>query len=117
MAYNDDRRGDRRGGGKPPPTSGISPTEAKDLRERLSALSSRVDSLEKFLKEHFAEKNQWNSTVREWVGKQVVVELLVGGSLMGELLWLDRYTICVSVSGVTKIVHKAAIVLIYRADA
>jgi hypothetical protein len=115
MGYDDrDRRG---GGGKPPPSPGISPAEARDLRAALSALSSRVDSVEKFLKEHFDERNQWNSTVREWAGQKVIVELSQADKrIEGELLWLDRYTICVKEGDRPKVIHKAAIALIYLAD-
>lgn len=115
MGHFEDNRGDRRGGGKPPPSPGISPAEAKDLRAQMSALSSRVEKLDKFVKEYFDERNQWNSTVREWVGQRVVVELVQSDrKVEGELLWLDRYTICVK-DGRTKVIHKAAIALIYLA--
>ena len=114
---NDDQRGYRGGGGKPPRTSGISPAEEKDLRALVSALSSRLERTEKFLKEHFDEKNQWNSTVRGWEGKEVVVELMqVGREVRGKLLWLDRYTVCVQEGPKPKVIHKAAIALIYLAD-
>jgi sRNA-binding regulator protein Hfq len=114
MGHNDERWGRRDGGGKPPPTSGISPAEARDLRAQVSALSSKVEKLEKFVKEQYDEKNQWNSTVREWVGKRVVVELSRGDKVEGDLLWLDRYTICVR-DAQTKVIHKAAIAMVYRA--
>lgn len=114
MGNFDDRRSG--GGGKASPSAGISPAEARELREQVSALSSRVDRLEKFLREHFDEKNQWNSTVREWVGQEVVVELVPERNVEGTLLWLDRYTICLTIAGKTKVVHKAAIALIYLAD-
>lgn len=117
MGHNDDRWGNRGGGGgKPTPPAGISPAEARDLRAQVSALSSRLDRVEKFLKEHFDEKNQWNSTVRDWVGKNVVVELIqTDRKVAGKLLWLDRYTICVEAGSRALVIHKAAIAIIYLA--
>lgn len=127
MGHND-RLGER-GGGKPPASPGISPAEARELTAQVSALSFRLEKVERFLRDHFDEKNQWSATVRDWVGKKVVVELTQRGSLLvGELLWLDRYTICVKSSGSGRdplaaaeqpkpmVVHKAAIALIYLAD-
>ena len=129
MGNNDERWGDRRGGAsKPQQTPGISPTEARDLRAQVSALSSRVEKLEKFLKEHFDEKNQWNSMVREWTGKKVAVEFISAQHrVIGDLLWLDRYTICVNAimstdpfSSQTErkimVIHKAAVALIYLVE-
>lgn len=117
MGNNDDWGNNRgRGGGKPQAPAGISSVEAEALRAQVSALSFRLEKVEKFLREHFDEKNQWNSLVRDWVGKKVVVELIqIGREIQGELLWLDRYTICVEDMGRSKVIHKAAIALIYLA--
>lgn len=70
----------------------------------------RIEALETTLQDHFAERNQWNSTVRGWIGKEVVVRLADGYRLTGFLRWIDRYTMCVDVKldGDT-IVHKGAI--------
>lgn len=47
------------------------------------------------MQEHYSEKNQWNSLVREWVGSVVAVCLEKDHTLEGKLLWVDRYTLCV----------------------
>lgn len=107
------------GGSKPQPASGISATEAQQLR-------SRIDQLEKQVREHLAEKNQWNSMVRGWVGTRVAVLLVTEDEVIGELLWVDRYTLCLKVAiqkddqpeaaPVIKpvIVHKGAIALMHQ---
>ncbi len=78
----------RNGGSNKPPVSGISQDEYRRL-------IARLDKVEHQLREHFAEKNQWNSLAREWVGSVVVVALAADHNLEGKLLWIDRYTICV----------------------
>ena len=104
----DERRRPQQGGGsKPPPVPGISHAEAAQLR-------SRIDKLEKVIAEHFAEKNQWNSLIREWVGSVVHIELMHGESITGELMWVDRYTMCLTEAGRPAIVHKGAIAVIRR---
>lgn len=78
------------------------------------------------VREHLSEKNQWNSMVRDWVGTRVAVLLLTEDEVVGELLWVDRYTMCLKVA-ITKddqpeaapvlkpvIVHKAAIALVHQ---
>jgi sRNA-binding regulator protein Hfq len=93
---------------KPNPQAGI--RSAPDLREFIE----RFDALEKIVRENFDEKNQWNSKVREWIGKAVVVRLTTSAAVQGVLQWMDRYTICVqeeTFPDVT-IVHKGAVATI-----
>ncbi len=95
---------------KPPGPPAISVAEAKQLREK-------VEALERLVREHFDEKNQWNSAVREWIGRGVKITLLIQASdpsheVRGKLLWVDRYTMCVEVAREPVIVHKAAIATI-----
>ena len=107
---NQDR--DRRGSqSKPPAPPGISASEAR-LNERMAALEKQV-------RDQFDEKNHWNSMVREWIGKQVLVSLLAeaaheDGKVEGTLLWVDRYTLCVRCGrkGHPVIIHKAAVATI-----
>jgi len=87
---------------KPAFLPGISPGELQQLR-------SRVDKLEKFIQEQLAEKNQWNPVLRRWVGSKIVVSLTSGSIITGELLWVDRYTLCLRDEGSELIVHKGAI--------
>jgi hypothetical protein len=88
---------------------------AATLQETLD----RLEAVERKLKEYFDEKNQWNSMLREWIGKPILVTLLLSptsgdSSILGKLLWIDRYTICVEEEedGSPSIIHKAAIAVI-----
>ena len=91
---------------KPPASPAISVADAR-------ALIKRVEDLEKLVKEHFDEKNQWNSLVREWFGKQVRIQLTQGGFVEGILRWVDRYTLCVdTLHEGTCVVHKGAVAVI-----
>lgn len=93
--------------GKPSGSTGISPADPK-------LLFPRVEALEKFVKEYFDEKNQWNSLVRTWVGSQVKVRLLDGETVLGVLRWIDRYTLCVEIDGEPAVIHKAALAIIQQ---
>lgn len=91
---------------KPPGQAGISGATTNDQ------LKSRVEVLEKFIKEYFDEKNQWNSMLRDWVGTEVHVRFISGDPFFGTLRWVDRYTLCVDDDGHPTIIHKAAIATI-----
>lgn len=110
----------RRPHGKPPATSGISPNEAAQLR-------SRIEELEKLVREQLSERNQWNSLVRGWVGTKVRIYLSTGFALLGDLCWTDRYTMCLKGDFVdedgnigneikTLVVHKGAIVFMHQEE-
>ncbi len=88
MGENGSRTHPRGAGSNKPTSSGISQDEVRQLR-------SRLERVERILKEHYAEKNQWNSLVREWVGSPVVVWFDKDHNLEGKLLWVDRYTLCI----------------------
>lgn len=91
---------------KPQPTSGISPPDTKSL-------TLRIETLEKFIRDQFDEKNQWNSLVRGWVDKKVKIRLMDGEWFKGSLRWVDRYTICLEDDDkVPAVIHKAAIAII-----
>jgi sRNA-binding regulator protein Hfq len=92
---------------KPRGSSGISPTDPRDVIRRLEVL-------EKFVKEYFDEKNQWNSLVREWIGTSVRIRLVDGEWVDGVLRWVDRYTLCCedTKTGQPAIIHKAAIAVL-----
>lgn len=94
---------------KPAHQSGIRPPDLQEFTQRL-------DILEKLVKDNLDEKNQWNSKVREWIEKTVMVQLVSSLEVFGVLKWVDRYTICLQEkerSDVT-IVHKGAIAIIRR---
>lgn len=77
-------------------------------------LATRVANIEKFLKEQFDERNQWNAQLREWIGEQIRIRLLQGEPVQGKLVWVDRYTLCVEVMNEIEIVHKGAIATIKK---
>lgn len=90
---------------KAPSSSAISGSPAE--------LLLRVKKLEDHLAEHFNEKNQWNSEVRQWVGKRIRIYLIFSADpIVGLLRWMDRYTICVEDEVGTAIVHKGAVALL-----
>ncbi len=101
----------QQGGQRTQPSPGISPAEVKQLR-------AEIDGLKKLVQEHLAEKNQWNSIVRNWQGKHINVCLISGTGFIGKLLWMDRYTLCIetNVENETKpvIIHKAAVSHLYQ---
>lgn len=95
--------------GKPAHQSGIRPPDLQELTQRL-------ENLEKLVRDNLDEKNQWNSKVREWIEKAVMVQLVDSLEVFGILKWVDRYTLCLQEkerSDVT-IVHKGAIAIIRR---
>ena len=98
-------------GGKPHGAPGISQADLQQLR-------ARVDAVQKQVQEHLAEKNQWSATVRGWQGSQISVSLLDSTKVVGKLLWIDRYTLCVETNlpGTLQpvIIHKAAISLLHQ---
>ncbi len=108
---------------KPNPPSGISPAEAQRLR-------SQVEELEKLVREQLDERNQWNNLARKWVGHVVRAVVSTGQVVVGKLLWLDRYTLCIEgsysenvVDGKKTqwpsrevIVHKGQLVMIHQED-
>lgn len=101
---------ERHRGGPPPSKPQHSPAISA---AELQSLRQRIDGLEKQLKDQFDEKNQWNSEVRQWIGKSVTIHLVSDTQLVGFLRWMDRYTLCVDEAkfGVC-IVHKGAVALI-----
>lgn len=105
-----DSQGTQRRDGKFPAVSGITNTDAQQLK-------SRVDRLEKQVQEYLAEKNQWSATVRGWIAKVVSITLLTGSSVEGELVWVDRYTLGIKELGASAptVVHKGAVAIIRQA--
>lgn len=95
--------------GKPNTQSGI---RAPDLQE----LTQRIEALEKLVRDNLDEKNQWNSKVREWLEKRVVVRLVSSSDIFGILKWVDRYTLCLQEKELPEvtIVHKGAIATINK---
>lgn len=79
-------------------------------------LTKRVETLEKLVRDHFDEKNNWNSEVRGWIGKRIHIRLIDGSETEGVLRWMDRYTLCVDLGKVapqgSTIVHKGAIAML-----
>ena len=89
-------------------------TQASTGISQTDQLSQRIDKLESLVREHLDEKNQWNSLVRSWVGKEVQIALLLPDTfVIGVLRWVDRYTMCIDErSGRPVIVHKGAVAMI-----
>ncbi len=106
-----DRRPPQQGGySKPPQAPVISAAEVAQLR-------SEVTRLKKLVEEHLAEKNQWSTEVRSWIGSQVLIELDGGLESKGILLWVDRYTMAMEeTDGHKRIIHKKAIIRLAQLD-
>ncbi len=106
-----------------PPGQGHNKQDLSGISADLAQLRTRVDRAEKLVQEHLAEKNQWNSEVRTWVGKKINILLTSLVAIKGELRWVDRYTMCVygiietpeleTTSTRTIIVHKGAVSLMF----
>lgn len=90
---------------KPAQSSGIRPPDYQ-------ALTKRIEDLEKLVKAQFDEKNQWNSQVRDWIGKDVAIQLIDTTTVKGTLRWMDRYTVCIDELKGVAIVHKGSIAVI-----
>ena len=93
--------------GKHPPQSGIRPADLLEVTQRLEVV-------EKLIKNNLDERNQWNSKVREWLEKSIVIQLMDSSKVVGVLKWVDRYTLCLQEDGQSDstIVHKGAIAVI-----
>lgn len=98
---------------KPPPTR--KPQSAQGISGSTPDLATRVANIEQFIKEQFDERNQWNTTLRGWVGRTILIRLVDGHVLEGLLNWVDRYTLCVGLEPDVEIVHKGAIATIKKA--
>jgi len=94
MGNHDDRRGSNR---SIPPA--ISPSQAGELSRMVhEARGKSLDNEKRIqaLEATVNDKSQWNNTVREWIGKQVLVYLVTGDNVRGVLRSLDRYTLQVA---------------------
>lgn len=110
----------RRPPGKSNGGPGISSGEVDQLRRR-------IEELEKLVREQLSERNQWNALVRGWIGTKVRIYLSTGFAVSGELLWTDRYTMCLKGDFIdeneelgdemkTLVVHKGAIVFMHQEE-
>lgn len=97
---------------QPPPSKPI--TQAGIRPPDLEEFTQRFNKLDQLVRDAFDERNQWNSKVREWLGKQIKIRLMDSCEIIGVLQWVDRYTICVQEVDVTDvtIVHKGAVATI-----
>lgn len=89
----------------------IGPGAISPVQAELNKLKSQVASLTKafeMLAAQVDEGNHWNKVVRRWLGQGVEVKLSNGDLIVGELLWVDKYTICVRDKDVEDevIIHK-----------
>jgi len=94
MGNHDDRRGSNR---SIPPA--ISPSQAGELSRMVhEARGKSLDNEKRIqaLEATVNDKSQWNNTVREWIGKQVLVYFVTGDNVRGVLRSLDRYTLQVA---------------------
>lgn len=98
---------------KPPPRS--KPQSPQGISVSAQDLATRVANIEQFLKDQFDERNQWNATLRTWVGRTIKIRLVDGHILEGLLNWVDRYTLCVGQEPDVEIVHKGAVATIKKA--
>ncbi len=65
------------------------------LKNQVGRLETKVEELNHVLK----NEDNWNSVVTGWIGKKVLINLTNGGSIVGPLLWIDRYTLSVKPTG------------------
>lgn len=79
----------------------------QSLKDRFTQLERDVRSLKDLLNVH----DNWNSTIRKWVGKVITVCDRSGQEESGILKWSDRYNLAVELtsSGRTRVYTKGGI--------
>ena len=68
------------------------------LEDRIVTLEKRARTTDKEisdLKDLLNVHENWNSEIKKMYGKRVKVESVSGKMYIGELIWTDRYCICV----------------------
>jgi hypothetical protein len=75
------------------------------LKNRLTRNEKDVRSLKDVLNVH----DNWASTTRDWIGKDIKVFSRNQNVGDGKLLWVDRYNMAVAVDGTTRIYNKGAV--------
>ena len=110
-----------------PPRDDHKSQPSSEISRDIIQLRSRIEQLEKTLQASVNEKNQWSSEIRNWVGKSISISMISGALLLGELRWVDRYTLCLRgtvpaddgplATTKTIVVHKGAIAFMYQNEA
>lgn len=69
----------------------MKPSDTAVLEKRVNHLEKEVNELKDLLNVH----ENWNSEIKKMFGKKVDVVTSTGTMHRGELLWSDRYCICI----------------------
>jgi hypothetical protein len=78
-----------------------------NLGQLVNSLKRRVEQIERDLraiKDILNTKDNWHSETKDWIEKMVHVRLHSGETESGNLLWLDRYNICISCSDYGRVI-------------
>jgi len=89
-----------------------------NLGQLVTSLKKRIEQLERdvyAVRDVINTKDNWNAEIKDWIGHEVKITLRSGNICSGELLWTDRYNVCVNEGGKSRtIVTKGGIDTITR---
>lgn len=66
-------------------------TLIRGLEKRVDTLQREVNALKDLLNVH----ENWNTEVRKLLGKRVKITSCSGNLYIGELIWTDRFQVCI----------------------
>lgn len=87
------------------PSLALAMKKLQSLRDRFERLEKDIGALKDLLNVH----DNWNSTVRKWIGQRVVVSDRANLQNVGKLLWSDRYNLCVETDYGARVYTKGGI--------
>jgi hypothetical protein len=74
------------------PTLDTLAKQVQSLRDKNAWLEKEVSALRDILNIH----DNWNSKIRDWIGKEVEIHAVDGVDYVGTLKWSDRYNVCLT---------------------
>ena len=69
---------------------------SSDTKQGLHSTIARLEKDVRTLKDTLNIRDNWHSTIRDWVGREVRI-CDRSGINSGKLLWSDRYNVCVEI--------------------
>lgn len=87
------------------PSIGALAKKVQSLKDRFEKMEKDIRGLKDVLNIH----DNWHSTIRDWVGREVKVATRDGSVSFGTLKWSDRYNICVIEHGTPRMFTKGGI--------
>ena len=92
---------------------------ADQLAHEVKTLKNQIDRLQFLVNKHndiLQVQDNWHSRVKDWIGKEVQIQLSRAAYVTGKLLYTDRYTLGLQIDGKDYIINKGHIVSLRRED-